>query len=402
MELKCEVQEYAWGKIGQESQVALLAKNRPDFEIQANTPYAELWMGTHPNGPSKIMKSGQPLDVYIKEHPDVLGVTCREQFGNTLPFLFKILSVNKALSIQAHPNKELAAELHKDRPNIYKDPNHKPEMAIALTEFQGLCGFRPLQEIKKNCEHNSQLRQIIGEDAINDIVAANKHSYPTALKNCFTLLMKCKKETILTNANELKQKIIAKEVRDELDNLFLQLNQQYPGDVGCFVIYFLNLVSLSPGEAMFLGPNVPHAYLSGDCVECMACSDNVVRAGLTPKLIDVEVLCAMLEYVCTEGEKSVKFPSRVENPSSVLYEAPVPDFSVAKLLVNSQFKSVPRSNCSIVINVKGQGNYKVYNGGSAVSYSSGQLETGTVLFLGAKDVLEIETKNDVVCYQAFC
>ena len=161
MELKCEVQQYAWGKIGQESQVALLAKNRPDFEVQANTPYAELWMGTHPNGPSRIMKSNQPLDEYIKEHPDVLGVTCRERFGNNLPFLFKILSVNKALSIQAHPNKELAAKLHNDRPNVYKDPNHKPEMAIALTEFQGLCGFRPLREIKNNCENNSQLRKII-------------------------------------------------------------------------------------------------------------------------------------------------------------------------------------------------------------------------------------------------
>ena len=153
---------------------------------------------------------------------------------------------------------------------------------------------------------------------------------------------------------------------------------------------------------MFLGPNVPHAYLSGDCVECMACSDNVVRAGLTPKLIDVDVLCTMLEYVCTEGETSVKFPSRVENPNSILYEAPVPDFSVAKILVNSQYKSVPRSSASIVINVKGQGIYKVYTEGSPVSYSSGQFETGTVLFLGSKNVIEIETTNEVVCYQAFC
>ena len=71
---------------------------------------------------------------------------------------------------------------------------------------------------------------------------------------------------------------------------------QYPGDVGCFVIYFVNHVKLEPGEAMFLGPNLIHAYLCGDCVECMACSDNVVRAGLTPKLIDVPTLCSMLEY----------------------------------------------------------------------------------------------------------
>ena len=138
MELKCEVQQYAWGKIGSESQVALLAKSgREDFEIQSSTPYAELWMGTHPNGPSKIMESNQLLDEYIKDQPEVLGNTCRKLFGDNLPFLFKILSVNKALSIQAHPNKELAVALHHDRPHIYKDPNHKPEMAIALSNFEG-------------------------------------------------------------------------------------------------------------------------------------------------------------------------------------------------------------------------------------------------------------------------
>ena len=89
--------------------------------------------------------------------------------------------------------------------------------------------------------------------------------------------------------------------KDAADELFLRLWEQYPGDVGCFVIYFVNHVRLEPGEAMFLGPNLIHAYLSGDCVECMACSDNVVRAGLTPKLIDVPTLCSMLEYKCLEA-----------------------------------------------------------------------------------------------------
>ena len=138
MELKCAVQRYAWGKVGSNSQVALLAKSSDkQFEIESSSPYAELWMGTHPNGPSELgnCHSREPLSDYIKRHPDVLGDNCRKQFGDNLPFLFKILSVNKALSIQAHPNKQLAALLHKDRPNVYKDSNHKPEMAIALTNF---------------------------------------------------------------------------------------------------------------------------------------------------------------------------------------------------------------------------------------------------------------------------
>ena len=404
MELKCEVQQYAWGKMGLDSQVALLAKSRgQDFEIQSNLPYAELWMGTHPNGPSRIMKSNQLLDDYIKNMPEVLGDNCRRLFGNNLPFLFKILSVNKALSIQAHPNKDLAIILHKDRPHVYKDSNHKPEMAIALTNFEGLCGFRPLSEIKKHFQDITQLRQIVGEKASQEFLSCDDCSYSEEMKKCFTLLMQCDKKVVESKVLEHKQKVGTLEKKDELDNLFLRLSDQYPGDVGCFVIYFLNLVHLTPGEAMFLGPNVPHAYLSGDCVECMACSDNVVRAGLTPKLIDVEILCSMLEYTCTKGESSVKFLPYAENTNSILYDPPVPDFSVAKLSVSkSTYMSVPRESSSIVINVKGVGNYKVYSESCSTSYSSGTMQTGTVLFLKAKDVLEIVTETDLVCYQAFC
>ena len=403
MELKCEVQQYAWGKIGYNSQVAILANNsRSDFEIHSESPYAELWMGTHPNGPSKLMKSNETLEKHIKDQPEILGENCRKLFGDNLPFLFKILSVNKALSIQAHPNIELAIELHKERPNVYKDPNHKPEMAIALTEFQGLCGFRPFSEIKSHFETIPQLRQCVGEATADELMRTDNKSYGTALKKGFTLLMQCDKEKIAAKVLELRQLINKKDNKSDLDNLFWQLSEQYPGDVGCFVIYFLNIIHLSPGEAMFLGPNVPHAYLSGDCVECMACSDNVVRAGLTPKLIDVDVLCSMLEYVCTEGEASVKFPSLEENANSVLYKPPVPDFSVARLAVDSSYKSLPRASASIVINVKGSGLYAVSSEGSSVTYATGKLQVGTVLFLKANDVLKIDTENDIVCYQAFC
>ena len=401
MELHCAVQEYAWGKVGNKSKVAQLAQNRLDFELNPDTTYAELWMGTHPNGPSKIVSSSEPLDVYIKSHPEILGNSCREKFGNNLPFLFKILSVNKALSIQAHPNIDLARELHNSRPNIYKDGNHKPEMAIALTEFEGLCGFRPLSEIQCHFKNIPQLRQIVGEDTSKELLNSKKDSYVKALKTCFTKLMQCDKETIAKMFVELMEAILEKNSRDELENLYLRLSEQYPNDVGCFVIYFLNFVRLNPGEAMFLGPNVPHAYLSGDCVECMACSDNVVRAGLTPKLIDVDVLCGMLEYVCTEGEKSVKFPFNFENKNSLLYEAPVPDFSVAKLIVDNEYKSIPRESASIIICVQGKCIYNV-TGEDTSCYSSGKMEAGTVLFLRSKDQCEFKAKDPVICYQAFC
>lgn len=150
--LKC----YPWGKLGSNSLVAQLAISS-GCDIDEQKPYAELWMGAHPSGPSIIIsgtKNENPqvapesLQDFISKNPDVLGSSIKSRFGsNTLPFLFKVLSVEKALSIQAHPNKELAVALHSKDPANYPDDNHKPEMALAVTPFEVLCGFRRLDEI---------------------------------------------------------------------------------------------------------------------------------------------------------------------------------------------------------------------------------------------------------------
>lgn len=106
MELKCTLQQYAWGKYGRSSEVALLnSSGNPDFVIDDAMPYAELWMGTHPSGPSVLRSSSQKLGDWIHSHPESLGAKSKEKFGLQLPFLFKVLSVNQALSIQAHPDK---------------------------------------------------------------------------------------------------------------------------------------------------------------------------------------------------------------------------------------------------------------------------------------------------------
>nr|CAD7416411.1 unnamed protein product [Timema cristinae] len=156
MELRCAVQQYAWGKHGLSSKVAQIAKNNdPDFVANELSPYAELWMGTHPNGPSVIKVSGQELGDWVLENTDTLGVKVMAKFGPQLPFLFKVLSVREALSIQAHPSKNHAEELHRLRPDIYKDPNHKPELAIAITPFEALCGFRLAREIAEFLKSNN-------------------------------------------------------------------------------------------------------------------------------------------------------------------------------------------------------------------------------------------------------
>ena len=328
MELSCSVQCYAWGKIGADSQVARYAPRAcQDFQLDEEKTYAELWMGVHPSGPASLVREKQLLAEHIANTPEMLGVKVREKFGDQLPFLFKVLSVNKALSIQAHPNKKHAEELHAERPNIYKDPNHKPEIAIALTNFEGLCGFRPLEEIQGFLKTIPELAAVC--DQCDGLIAATPDNYEESLRKCFESLMLCNKETLQQQLQSLKTRITSENQSDSVSELFLRLHDQYPGDVGCFVIFFLNHLSLSPGQAMFLGPNVPHAYLSGDCVEVMANSDNVVRAGLTPKLIDTPTLVSMLDYCCTEPSLRLFSPSQPSD-SCLEFDPPVPDFSVAR------------------------------------------------------------------------
>jgi mannose-6-phosphate isomerase len=133
--LQCSVQNYAWGKLGSNSSVAQLEAKASKKPIDETKPFAELWMGTHPNGPSRILNS--PNKELLRDYNG----------GKDLPWLLKILSVGTALSIQAHPDPKLAKVLHKKFPQHYKDDNHKPEMAIALTYFEAMCGFRDVQEI---------------------------------------------------------------------------------------------------------------------------------------------------------------------------------------------------------------------------------------------------------------
>ncbi len=397
MELKCPVQTYAWGKLGMTSAVASLkSSSDPDFSVDQKSPYAELWMGTHPNGPAVIAGSGQTLKDLIAEDPEgILGQRCRSKFGDNLPYLFKVLSVNKALSIQTHPDKENAEKLHAAFPDIYKDPNHKPEMAIALTEFEGLCGFRPLSEIQGFLQSIPELSSVIGAAASKDLIKATQKDYADALKAAFTNLMEAPKDAVSSALSGLEARISSKSDKSSVEELFLRLLKQYPGDVGCLVIFFVNHVRLRPGQAMFLGPNLIHAYLSGDCAECMACSDNVVRAGLTPKLIDVPTLCSLVKYECAKGE-DMEFSPTEEGEGVTLYNPPVPDFAVAKISVGVNGVTPPvRDSASISIVVEG--------GGSArVGEEETVLRKGTVLFVKANDTITFKSDEGMIVYQAFC
>ncbi|KAI1724407.1 phosphomannose isomerase type I domain-containing protein [Ditylenchus destructor] len=210
----------------------------------------KLWMGTHPNGPSKIADGNLSFSEYLAANPDVLG---QHENGN-LQFLFKVLS-------------EQAKELHARDPKNYPDDNHKPELAIAISEFELLCGFRLPHQILSNVKAHKELLELLDEQVLTDLAAEHEpERNKQALRSIFSTVWNSPQKDIAIVIQEIVSRLEQKNERPAIDNLVLRLNSQFPGD----------------------------------CVECMACSDNTVRAGLTPKYKDVDTLCRNLTYEMTE------------------------------------------------------------------------------------------------------
>jgi mannose-6-phosphate isomerase len=277
------------------------------------------------------------------------GTLLEDAVGGPLPFLFKVLSCGKTLSIQAHPDKTLAAKLNESDPTHYGDANHKPEMAIALTPFEAMCGFRRIEEISSLLQKHPEFAACISNEAKLQVFMCNPHddtSKRVALQALFNSFMKCPSEV-----SKVQLQLLLKRIQSEQSNnhphpheeapwerkcsrAILRLAQQFHGDAGAMAPFFLNYLLIAPGESFFMAPNEPHAYVAGEILECMACSDNVVRAGLTPKFKDVDNLVEMLTYsmggpsidVGTPAYKSMKLG--VEEDRIMRYTPPVPEFEV--------------------------------------------------------------------------
>ncbi|KAJ6819873.1 mannose-6-phosphate isomerase 2-like isoform X2 [Iris pallida] len=389
--LRCSVQNYDWGRKGREgSAVARLFERNSGERIDLEKPYAELWMGTHESGPSFLVGGGETLKSWILENPRVLGEKVLETWGGDLPFLFKVLSVAKALSIQAHPDKELAKILNKRQPNLYKDSNHKPEMAIAITEFKLLCGFVSIKELKHVLINVPEITELVGDENASNVMNIKDQDrfeeVKAVLQSLFTKLMSASKDSIsevvlkLTNRLNAESKI---RVLTEKEQLVLLLEKQYPADVGVISAFFFNYVKLSPGEALYIGANEPHAYVSGECIECMATSDNVVRAGLTPKYRDVQTLCSMLTYRPGFPEILRGIPL---NPYMLRYTPPFDEFEVDHCLLPSGesvvLSAVPGPSLFLVV----AGEARLQIGSAAENMMA---KEGDVLFVPALSEIQI-------------
>ncbi|EOW6515584.1 mannose-6-phosphate isomerase [Cronobacter dublinensis] len=342
------VQNYAWG-----SKTALTELY--GVENPNGLPMAELWMGAHPKSSSQV-QDAQGNTRALREVIDgdktaLLGAQVAERFGE-LPFLFKVLCADQPLSIQVHPNKQASEEgfARENAAGIpldaaernYKDPNHKPELVFALTPFLAMNAFREFSEIV------SLLQPVAGaHTAIAHFLAA-----PDAdrLRDLFAGLLNMQGEE-KSRALAVLKATVESQQGEPWDTIRF-IAQFYPDDSGLFSPLLLNVVKLNPGEAMFLFAETPHAYLQGVALEVMANSDNVLRAGLTPKYIDIPELVANVKFVAKPAAQLLTEPAK--NGAALEFPIPVEDFAFSLHDLGTQPASLAQNSAAILFCVEGE------------------------------------------------
>lgn len=290
--LQNPIQHYAWGTRDEAAFIPRLLGQVPEPGL----PYAELWMGAHPQAPSLVHTETGPvsLHLWLERSPESLLGDVK-----AFPFLFKVLSIAEPLSIQAHPDAALAARLHARDPQHYPDPNPKPEMVIALDTLRALVGFAP----PATWPHLTT--------RLPELMAFVPHPLPQTpedLRRWYTALvqrMRAEPAAALLMVDALTRRLRATASPSPQEALFLTLKERVAGaDVGLVTLLLLNDVTLRRGEALALTPGLPHAYLRGNALELMANSDNVVRAGLTSKFVDLDAWLEVLDFAMG-GPRSV-------------------------------------------------------------------------------------------------
>lgn len=286
------VRRYAWGTT---YAIPDLLGVEPDGD-----PQAELWLGAHPDSPS-VLPDGRRLDDAVRGDPHaMLGDRVVEAFGDRLPFLLKVLSAAGPLSLQVHPTREQAvagfaaderAGIPADAPHRrYRDEHHKPEMVVALTPFEALCGLRP----------PAVVRDLLGTldvegpafEHLLDLLSATDDT--EALRGALEWLLGG--DAAVASLVQVVVTACRERPEDVSLRTAVELSEAFGGDPGVLVSLLLHRVSLAPGEALHLDAGNVHAYLSGTAVEVMASSDNVLRAGLTAKHVDVEELLRLVDF----------------------------------------------------------------------------------------------------------
>jgi len=358
-----QIQNYAWGTRDNDAFIPHLLQ----FDPEPGVPYAELWIGTHPKAPSQVeLPDGSMMllhDWIAQEPRAALGKAVNARFGG-LPFLFKVLSAGQSLSIQAHPNKAQAEMLHEQDPAHYPDDNHKPEIAIALDHLTALMGFKPFDQLVGTLSRYPEIADFVGRETVNRIVATTAPFdviAGTLTRELFAELMQHAIEdppALGAAVDAVAQRLTgAYDHPSEAETLFLELWDRYGNqDVGLFALFLLNIVHLKSGEALFTEAGVPHAYLKGNIVECMASSDNVVRVGLTPKFRDAAALIKIVDTTPRIPKILDGNPTTLSSGvTTASYSVPAPEFEMARLVLpaGADFEETKGDRPAIALVIRG-------------------------------------------------
>ncbi len=334
--LRGAVRKYAWG-----SRTAIAEFTGRQSPTQH--PEAELWLGAHPGDSAHcVTDDGERslLDMIGTDPEGQLGAGSRARFGDALPFLAKVLAADEPLSLQAHPSSQQAVHgfEREERLGIpvtaptrnYRDASHKPELIVALGQFEALAGFRP-------AARSADFMRALAVPELDVYIALlTGQSDADGLRALFT--------TWIT-APQPSLDVLVPAVLDGAINYIrsgettfqaeaktiLELGERYPGDAGVLAAMLLNRITLQPGEGIYLPAGNLHAYLHGVGVEVMANSDNVLRGGLTPKHVDVPELLRVLDF--TPADDSVILPRPIRGGAELVYDTPAPEFAVSVLQV---------------------------------------------------------------------
>ncbi|MDQ1289368.1 MAG: mannose-6-phosphate isomerase, class [Actinomycetota bacterium] len=336
------IRDYEWG-----STIALARlQGRPS----SGRPEAELWMGAHPSGPSRLVPpgvtdpgQGRSLDDLVTRRPlDLLGGEVFDRFGPRLPFLLKILAISRPLSVQVHPTGDRArtafeGEAGSEGTHCYVDPFPKPELLYALEPIDAMCGFRPAADALRLLDLiGGERTATVAEplrgrgDEGDRIEAAFKKLVTWPVEDRAALVVEIREVTreLLAEAGPQRPgRSITPEDRRAL-TWASRLTAQHEADPLVAAPFLLDLVQLQPGETLFVPAGAPHAYLHGLGVEIMGNSDNVLRAGLTHKPIAVEEL---LRIVHGGSRPQRDIPESWVSPYEVIWSPGVPEFRLSRI-----------------------------------------------------------------------
>ncbi len=358
------VKDYDWGESAEKSMIQdLLPQACPTIAHKKNTnprtigKFSELWFGAHSHGSATILypenlqqmhgsRQSISLQDAIAQNPNhFLGeITSKKKDSRTLPFLCKILAASIPLSIQAHPDHEMAMQLHNNAPSLYHDNQQKPEIAVCLENFSALIGFQPwdhLAEIWKTHENHwmSQFWTPPPSSTDTDSSLSWFHSGLTRLcqaksKEIATIIQQ-KLHVIRTNKGQKKR---------QADQLFTRMITHFDKkDRGVLFVYLMRYYRIKSDDALFIRPNLLHTYLHGRIFECMTNSDNTVRLGLTQKHCDTKTLLAMLmrDLSADQKESPVIQAKKIRlqyTPDQFFwrYPIPTPEFQLARTLTENK------------------------------------------------------------------